>query len=157
MFKPTKNAWPPGRFGVSFSQHNVPMKETLITRGIVVAGLMFGLAVAPALFAEEKKEEKKAEAPKPKPKSVFKDKALEEGVRKFVFAKRYNKEPLLEADLIHLSTIKVTKAGSSWISSFLGGEGLVCRFSGQGKLYCQTHNPPSFGKHLGPKLRPAKG
>ena len=87
------------------------MKETLITRGIVVAGLMFGLAVAPALFAEEKKEEKKAEAPKPKPKSVFKDKALEEGVRKFVFAKRYNKEPLLEADLIHLSTIKVTKAG----------------------------------------------
>ena len=79
------------------------------TRGIVVASLMFGLAVVPALFAEEKKEEKKAEAPKPQ--SVFKDKALEEGVRKFVFAKRYNKEPLVEADLIHLSTIKVTNAG----------------------------------------------
>ena len=27
------------------------------TRGIVVASLMFGLAVVPALFAEEKKEE----------------------------------------------------------------------------------------------------
>ncbi len=76
---------------------------------------MFGLTVVPALFAEEKKEgkkeDKKAEAPKPKPQSVFKDKALEEGVRKFVFAKRYNKEPLVEADLIHLSTIKATNAG----------------------------------------------
>ena len=66
------------------------MKKMFFTRGIVVASLMFGLAVVPALFAEEKKEEKKAEAPKPQ--SVFKDKALEEGVRKFVFAKRYNKE-----------------------------------------------------------------
>jgi uncharacterized protein (TIGR00266 family) len=46
------------------------------------------------------------------------------------------------------------KAGSSWIGSFLGGEGLVCKFKGQGKLYCQSHNPPSFGKLLGPKLRP---
>jgi len=49
---------------------------------------------------------------------------------------------------------KITKAGSSWIGSFLGGEGLVCRFSGQGKLFCQSHNPPSFGKLLGPKLKP---
>ena len=49
---------------------------------------------------------------------------------------------------------KIQKAGSSWIGSFLGGEGLVCKFSGQGKLYCQTHNPPSFGKLLGPKLKP---
>ncbi|SVC02236.1 uncharacterized protein METZ01_LOCUS255090, partial [marine metagenome] len=85
------------------------MKKIFFTRGIAVASLMFGLAVVPALFAEEKKEEKKVEAPKLK--SVFKDKALEEGVRKFVFAKRYNKEPLVEADLIHLSTIKVTNAG----------------------------------------------
>ena len=91
------------------------MKKIFFTRGIVVVGLMLGLAIVPALFAEdkkeEKKEEKKVEAPKPKPQSVFKDKALEEGVRKFVFAKRYNKEPLLEADLIHLSTIKATNAG----------------------------------------------
>jgi len=46
------------------------------------------------------------------------------------------------------------KAGKSWIGSFLGGEGLVCKFQGEGKLYCQSHNPPSFGKLLGPKLRP---
>lgn len=49
---------------------------------------------------------------------------------------------------------KIGKAGKSLIGSFLGGEGLVCKFSGQGKLYCQSHNPPSFGKLLGPKLKP---
>jgi len=49
---------------------------------------------------------------------------------------------------------QLAKASKSLIGSFLGGEGLVCRFSGQGKLYCQSHNPPSFGKLLGPKLRP---
>lgn len=47
----------------------------------------------------------------------------------------------------------VGKAGSSWIGSFLGGEGLVCRFEGQGRLFCQSHNPPSFGAALGPKLK----
>mgnify|MGYP001319503024 CR=1 FL=1 len=115
IFKPTKNAWPRRRFRVPCPSHSEPMKKIFFTRGIVVVGLMLGLAVVPAPFAEdkkeEKKEEKKVEAPKPKPQSVFKDKALEEGVRKFVFAKRYNKEPLLEADLIHLSTIKATNAG----------------------------------------------
>ena len=49
---------------------------------------------------------------------------------------------------------EITKAGKSWMSSFLGGEGLVCRFKGQGMLWCQSHNPPGFGKALGPKLRP---
>lgn len=48
----------------------------------------------------------------------------------------------------------IDKAGSSWFGSFLGGEGLVCKFRGQGKLYCQSHNPPNFGRLLGPKLRP---
>jgi len=48
----------------------------------------------------------------------------------------------------------VGKAGKSWIGSFLSGEGLVCKFKGEGKLYCQSHNPPSFGKLLGPKLKP---
>lgn len=48
----------------------------------------------------------------------------------------------------------IQKAGSSWVGSFLGGEGLVCRFEGQGRLFCQTHNPPSFGQTLGPKLKP---
>ena len=49
---------------------------------------------------------------------------------------------------------KIGKAGKSLIGSFLGGEGLVCKFQGQGKLYCQSHNPPSLGKLLGPKLKP---
>lgn len=46
------------------------------------------------------------------------------------------------------------KASASLIGSFLGGEGLVCKFQGQGKLYCQSHNPPSLGQLLGPKLKP---
>lgn len=49
---------------------------------------------------------------------------------------------------------KVTKAGSSWWHSFLGGEGLVLEFSGRGTIWCQSHNPNEFGKLLGPKLRP---
>lgn len=49
----------------------------------------------------------------------------------------------------------VTKANSSWIGSFLGGEGLVCRFRGQGKVYCQTHNVSGFGKLVG-SLLPAR-
>jgi uncharacterized protein (TIGR00266 family) len=49
---------------------------------------------------------------------------------------------------------KVGKASRSLVGSILGGEGLVCKFSGQGKLYCQSHNPPNFGKLLGPKLKP---
>lgn len=47
---------------------------------------------------------------------------------------------------------KAAKKG--WIASMLSGEGLVCHFEGQGKLYCQTHNPSSFGMLIGPKLRP---
>jgi uncharacterized protein (TIGR00266 family) len=49
---------------------------------------------------------------------------------------------------------RIGKASKSLLGSFLGGEGLVCKFQGQGTLYCQSHNPPSFGKLLGPKLKP---
>lgn len=48
----------------------------------------------------------------------------------------------------------ITKAGGSWLGAFLGGEGLVMRFRGQGKLYCQTHNPGAFGQRIGSKLPP---
>ena len=48
----------------------------------------------------------------------------------------------------------ITKAGGSWIGAFLGGEGLVMRFTGKGKLYCQTHNPGAFGQLVGSKLPP---
>jgi uncharacterized protein (TIGR00266 family) len=50
--------------------------------------------------------------------------------------------------------LKIGKASKSFIGSFLGKEGLVCKLSGRGKLYCQTHNPQSFGMLLGPQLRP---
>ena len=49
---------------------------------------------------------------------------------------------------------RITKASSGWISSFMSGEGLVCEFSGRGKLYCQTHNPSGFGQTLGKLLPP---
>lgn len=51
-------------------------------------------------------------------------------------------------------SFSISKAGQSWMSSFLGGEGFVCRFKGKGMLWCQSHNPNSFGATLGPKLKP---
>jgi uncharacterized protein (TIGR00266 family) len=51
-------------------------------------------------------------------------------------------------------SFNITKAADTWLGSLLGGEGLVCRFSGRGRLYCQSHNPNSFGKLLGPELKP---
>lgn len=50
----------------------------------------------------------------------------------------------------------ITKAGSSWLHSFLGGEGLVCRFHGKGTVWCQSHNPNSFGSALTSGLRPRR-
>lgn len=49
---------------------------------------------------------------------------------------------------------KITKAGGSWATAIFGGEGLVCRFSGRGTVWCQSHNAPSFGGEVGPKLKP---
>ena len=51
---------------------------------------------------------------------------------------------------------KLSKAGKSWLSSFLGGEGLVCRFSGTGTVWCQSHNAPGFGRMLGQLVGPRK-
>lgn len=51
-------------------------------------------------------------------------------------------------------SFRLSKAGKSWMSSFLGGEGIVCRFSGQGRLWVQSHNATAFGRTLGPMLRP---
>lgn len=47
----------------------------------------------------------------------------------------------------------ITKAGKSWLSSFLGGEGLVCKFSGKGTVWCQSHVPASFGEKLSSSLK----
>lgn len=51
-------------------------------------------------------------------------------------------------------SFSITKPGSSWIGAFMGGEGLVCRFKGKGKLYCQTHSPRTFGQLIGSRLPP---
>ncbi len=48
----------------------------------------------------------------------------------------------------------LSKAGKSWMSSFLGGEGLVCKFKGTGTVWVQSHNPSSFGQAIGSKLTP---
>ncbi len=47
----------------------------------------------------------------------------------------------------------LSKAGKSWLASILGGEGLVCKFKGRGTVWCQSHNPGSFGRSLTPMLR----
>lgn len=51
-------------------------------------------------------------------------------------------------------SFRLSKAGSSWMSSILGGEGIVCRFTGTGRLWVQSHNATSFGRTVGPMLRP---
>jgi len=51
-------------------------------------------------------------------------------------------------------SFEIVKAAETLLSSLLGGEGLVCRFQGRGRLWCQSHNPPAFGGELGPMLKP---
>jgi uncharacterized protein (TIGR00266 family) len=49
---------------------------------------------------------------------------------------------------------KVEKASRGWITSYLSGEGLVLRMSGQGRLYIQSRNPAEYGRSVGSKLPP---
>ena len=51
-------------------------------------------------------------------------------------------------------TFKVTKFGGGWKSFIFGGEGLVCEFSGEGKVWIQTRNPQGFGQAIGSQLPP---
>jgi uncharacterized protein (TIGR00266 family) len=46
----------------------------------------------------------------------------------------------------------VNRFGGGWMAFIFGGEGLVCRFSGKGRLWIQTRNPVEFGRTLGPSL-----
>jgi uncharacterized protein (TIGR00266 family) len=48
----------------------------------------------------------------------------------------------------------LSKAGASWIQSWLAGEGIVLKFRGQGKILVQSHNPSEFGNYLGPMMPP---
>ena len=51
----------------------------------------------------------------------------------------------------------ISKAGGGWISSLMSGEGLVMKFSGQGKVLVQSHDPSRLGGVLGPLLPPREG
>ena len=53
-------------------------------------------------------------------------------------------------------SFSIAKAARSLASSVLGGEGLVCKFSGSGRIYCQSHNANAFGNTLTPYLAPKK-
>ena len=46
------------------------------------------------------------------------------------------------------------RAGGSWIQSMLASEGVVLNFSGNGRLYVQSHNPDEFGSRLGGLMPP---
>jgi uncharacterized protein (TIGR00266 family) len=48
----------------------------------------------------------------------------------------------------------VGKSGTGWISSLLSGEGLVCHFTGQGRIWIQSRNPSAFGTTVGRLLPP---
>lgn len=51
----------------------------------------------------------------------------------------------------------VGKSGAGWVASFLSGEGLVCHFRGQGRIWIQTRNPVEYGREVGAMLPPRKG
>ncbi len=51
---------------------------------------------------------------------------------------------------------EITKAGSSWLQSWLAGEGFVMKFTGQGRILTQSHNPSGFGAAVGRLLPPRK-
>lgn len=46
------------------------------------------------------------------------------------------------------------RAASGWVTSFLSGEGIVCKFHGQGRIWMQTRNPKEFGSKIGRMLPP---
>jgi uncharacterized protein (AIM24 family) len=49
-------------------------------------------------------------------------------------------------------TFDVRRFAGGWKQFLFGGEGLVCTFSGKGRLWIQTRNPQEYGKALGPLL-----
>ncbi len=43
------------------------------------------------------------------------------------------------------TSYKIEKAAKGWVNTVTSGEGLVCRFTGPGKVWLQTRNPQAFG------------
>jgi len=54
-------------------------------------------------------------------------------------------------------TYKIGKSGAGWIASYLSGEGLVCDFEGQGRIWIQSRNPVEYGQSVGAMLPPRRG
>ncbi|MCA9606638.1 MAG: TIGR00266 family protein [Myxococcales bacterium] len=54
-------------------------------------------------------------------------------------------------------TYTIGKSGAGWIASFLSGEGLICDFQGQGRIWIQSRNPVEYGQTVGGMLPPRKG
>lgn len=48
----------------------------------------------------------------------------------------------------------VGKSADGWLASFFSGEGLVCHFRGQGRIWIQTRNPQEYGTTVGRMLPP---
>jgi uncharacterized protein (TIGR00266 family) len=48
----------------------------------------------------------------------------------------------------------VGKSADGWLASFFSGEGLVCHFRGQGRIWIQTRNPQEYGSTVGRMLPP---
>ncbi|MBC7474955.1 MAG: TIGR00266 family protein [Candidatus Sericytochromatia bacterium] len=46
------------------------------------------------------------------------------------------------------TSYRIDKASKGWFSSFTSGEGLVCKFTGPGKVYIQTRNSAAFGSWI---------
>ena len=44
----------------------------------------------------------------------------------------------------NVTTLPGLRPGTNWKSLFLGGEGLVCRFSGKGKVWIQSRQMSTF-------------
>jgi uncharacterized protein (TIGR00266 family) len=49
---------------------------------------------------------------------------------------------------------QVGKSAEGWVASFLSGEGLVCHFRGQGRIWIQSRNPSEYGGFVGRRLPP---
>ena len=71
-------------------------------------------------------------------------------------------EDALTVDTGHLVAFEnslqytITKAGISWLQSWLAGEGFVMNFTGRGRILTQSHNPKEFGVRLGPPSSSSK-
>lgn len=95
--------FPPTNESDLFAMHrlaNVPFGIFLLMLAATTC-----LVSPPAMADEPAKDSEKKEEPKPV-ESIFKDKALEDAVRKQVFAKKYNNEPIVAADVEKISRVE---------------------------------------------------